>query len=82
MIKALNDKFYTVKELSEILNLSPDTIRGLFYRGLRRYRVGRTVYIPETGVIDFFGFDEMPAAPPPPAKPGPKPKKRRGNDHG
>jgi excisionase family DNA binding protein len=47
--------FYTVKEVSEILQLSEQSIRKYIRTGkLRGQKIGKPVYIPAKSVNDFF----------------------------
>jgi excisionase family DNA binding protein len=47
--------FYTVKEVSEILQLSEQSIRKYIRTGkLRGQKIGKPVYIPAKSLNDFF----------------------------
>ena len=61
--KALNEKYYTVKEAAEILKVSPMTIyRAIELSQISVLRIGRTIRIPESAFDEFL----HPAKPPKP----------------
>lgn len=48
-------KFYTIPEVAEVLNVTPQTIRTWIKQGkIKSQRIGRPIYITENNIKEFL----------------------------